>query len=165
MKFTVSWLKEHLETDASLEKTSETLTAIGLEVEQIIDNSTSLKDFIIAEIISAEQHPNADKLRVCQVNDGSSIRQIVCGAPNARAGIKVVLAREGVKIPANGLVIKKTAIRNVESNGMLCSFEELAIAGDSAGIIELKESYIAGSSAVAALGLDDQVIEIAITPN
>jgi phenylalanyl-tRNA synthetase beta chain len=165
MKFTLSWLKDHLDTNAPLDKIAETLTAVGLEVEQVIDQSAALKDFTVAEITEAVQHPNADKLRVCKVNDGSGIRQVVCGAPNARAGIKVVLAKEGVKIPANGMVIKKTAIRSVESNGMLCSAEELGISEESDGIIELPASAVVGESAVKALGLDDPVIEIAITPN
>ena len=165
MKFTLSWLKEFLETDASLAQISEKLTALGLEVEEIIDNSASLKEFIVAEILEATQHPNADKLRVCKVADGAGERQVVCGAPNARAGIKVVLATEGIKIPANGMVIKKSAIRGVESNGMLCSNEELGLAGDSAGIIELPASAKVGESAIYALGVDDPVIDIAITPN
>lgn len=165
MKFTLSWLKDHLDTTATLAEISEKLTAIGLEVESVTDNSASLAPFIVAEILEATQHPQADKLRVCKVNDGKSVRQIVCGAPNARAGIKVVLAQEGVKIPANGLVIKKTAIRGVESNGMLCSASELALGEDSAGIIELPASAEVGGPVVSILGADDPVIEIAITPN
>ena len=165
MKFTLSWLKEFLETDASLNQISEKLTALGLEVEEIIDNSASLKDFIVAEILEATQHPNADKLRVCKVADGAGERQVVCGAPNARAGIKVVLATEGIKIPANGMTIKKSTIRGVESNGMLCSNEELGLSGDSAGIIELPLDAKVGESAIYALGVDDPVIDIAITPN
>ncbi|HEU5046937.1 MAG TPA: phenylalanine--tRNA ligase subunit beta [Rickettsiales bacterium] len=165
MKFTLKWLKEHLDTSATIKQITDTLTAIGLEVEQVTDNSAALKDFIVAEIKEAVQHPNADKLRVCQVNDGSSVRQVVCGAPNARAGIKVVLATEGVKVPANGMVIKKSAIRGVESNGMLCSASELGLSEDSEGIIELPAAAVPGASLVATLGLDDPTIEIAITPN
>src|SRR5258707_1133467 len=100
MKFTLSWLHDHLETSATVEQITSTLTAIGLEVEQVIDNSKLLEGFVAAEILHAEQHPNADKLRVCKVTDGSVERTIVCGAPNAHVGIKVVLAREGVLIPA-----------------------------------------------------------------
>lgn len=165
MKFTQSWLKDFLDTTASLEQISETLTAIGLEVEEIIDNAAALKPFIVAQIEEAVQHPGADKLRVCKVNDGSTVRQVVCGAPNARAGIKVVLALEGVKIPANGMIIKKSSIRGVESNGMLCSGNELGISSDAAGIIELPTSAPLGVSIVNVLGLDDAVIDIAITPN
>lgn len=164
MKFTLAWLKDHLDTTATLAQIADKLTAIGLEVEQVNDPATALKDFIVAEIKEAVQHPNADKLRVCQVNDGSGVRQVVCGAPNARAGIKVVLAREGVKVPESGMVIKKTAIRGVESNGMLCSAHELNISEDSEGIIELPASAVVGEPVAKSLGLDP-VIEIAITPN
>ena len=165
MKFTLSWLKDHLDTTASLDDISKTLTAIGLEVEQIIDRGVALKPFTVAKILEAEKHPEADKLRVCKVESNSGILQIVCGAPNARAGLYVVLAQEGAHIPGNGMVIKKTKIRNVESNGMLCSLEELALTGDSTGIIELPETSQVGASAADALGLNDPVIEIAITPN
>jgi phenylalanyl-tRNA synthetase beta chain len=165
VKFTLSWLKDFLETDAGVDIISETLTSIGLEVESIIDHAAALKPFIVALVEQAVQHPNADKLRVCQVNDGTSVRQVVCGAPNARAGIKVALAREGVVIPANGMVIKKTSIRNVESNGMLCSGSELGLSTDNAGIIELPENAKLGESIVGVLGLDDPVFDIAVTPN
>lgn len=165
MKFTLGWLKEHLDTNATLDEVSKTLTAIGLEVEGIVDNSAALAPFIVAEIQEATQHPQADKLRVCKVNDGKGVRQVVCGAPNARAGIKVVLATEGVKIPANGMVIKKSSIRGVESNGMLCSASELGLGEDSAGIIELPISAVVGEPVVSILGADDPMIEIAVTPN
>ncbi len=164
MKFTLSWLKDHLDTNASLDEISKTLIMIGLEVEQVIDRSEALKPFTVAKILHAEQHPQADKLRVCRVQADVGELQIVCGAANARAGIYVALAKEGALIPANGMVIKKTRIRGVESNGMLCSAEELGIGGDSEGIIELPEANI-GESIVKVLGLDDPVIEIAITPN
>jgi len=165
MKITLSWLKDFLETTATVDQISETLTAIGLEVEGIIDHAAALKPFVVAQIEEATQHPGADKLRVCKVNDGSTVRQVVCGAANARAGIKVALAREGVTIPANGMVIKKTSIRSVESNGMLCSGRELGLSEDSDGIIELPASAKLGESIVGTLGLDDPVIDIAITPN
>jgi phenylalanyl-tRNA synthetase beta chain len=164
MKFTLAWLKEHLDTTASLDKISERLTAIGLEVESITDNSAALKPFTVAKILHAEKHPEADKLRVCKVLSDIGELQIVCGAPNARAGIFVALAKEGAVIPANGMIIKKTKIRNVESNGMLCSFEELGLDGNSDGIIELPESKI-GESIVSVLGLDDPIIDVAVTPN
>ena len=165
MKFTLNWLRDHLDTTATLDEISTRLTAIGLEVESVTDNAAALAPFIVAEIEDATQHPQADKLRVCKVNDGTSVRQVVCGAPNARAGIKVVLATEGVKIPANGMVIKKSDIRGVESNGMLCSAAELGLGTDGGGIIELPADAKVGESAVAALGANDPMIEIAVTPN
>ena len=165
MKFTLSWLKDFLETDASLDEIATTLTAIGLEVEEIVDQAAALAPFIVAQIEEAVQHPGADKLRVCRVNDGTSLRQVVCGAANARAGIKVILAREGVTIPANGMVIRKSTIRNVESNGMLCSGSELGLNDDGAGIVELPASAPLGESIVNVLGLGDPVIDIAVTPN
>lgn len=165
MKFTINWLKDHLDTSAPLQQISETLTAIGLEVEQITDRSEALKPFTVAKILQAEKHPEADKLRVCKVQSDIGELQIVCGAPNARAGLTVVLAKEGTTIPANGMVIKKTKIRGVESNGMLCSAGELALAGDSEGIIELPDSAQVGEAVVDVLGLNDPIIEIAITPN
>jgi phenylalanyl-tRNA synthetase beta chain len=127
MKFTLSWLKEHLDTDATPEQIGARLTAIGLEVESITDPGASLKDFIVGEVITAEKHPNADKLRLCSVSDGKDMLQIVCGAPNARAGIKVVLARPGTVIPATGDALKLGTIRGVESRGMMCSARELLL--------------------------------------
>ncbi len=164
MKFTLGWLKDHLDTTAPLDKISATLTAIGLEVESITDPANALKAFTVAKILQADKHPEADKLRVCKVQSDAGELQIVCGAANARAGIFVALAKEGAVIPGNGMVIKKTKIRGVESNGMLCSAEELALdmAGD--GIIELPEFPI-GAPVAEALGFNDPVIEIAITPN
>ncbi|MDX1975497.1 MAG: phenylalanine--tRNA ligase subunit beta [Rickettsiales bacterium] len=164
MKFTLSWLHEHLYTSASLDQISKTLTAIGLEVESVSNPAESLKAFTVAKILSADKHPEADKLRVCKVQSDAGELQIVCGAPNARAGIFVALAKEGAHIPGNGMVIKKTKIRGVESCGMLCSADELALGGDSAGIIELPEAPI-GAPIADVLGLNDPVIEIAITPN
>lgn len=165
MKFTLTWLKDYLDTAASAAEIADKLTAIGLELESMEDMDAKLSDFVVAKIEDAQPHPDADKLRVCKVNDGAGVRQIVCGAPNARAGIYVVLAREGVCIPANGMTIKQAKIRGVESNGMLCSFEELGMAGDSSGIVELSGEPQPGSSATKALGMDDVVFDIAITPN
>ena len=164
MKFTLTWLKDYLDTTASAEEISTTLTDIGLEVESMEDTGAKLSEFVVAKVQSAEKHPDADKLQVCQVFDGEATRQIVCGAPNARAGIYVVLAKEGVCIPSGNFKIKKAKIRGVESNGMLCSSEELGIGGDADGIIELVGEPTAGSSAAQALGMDDVVIDIAITP-
>lgn len=165
MKFTLNWLKDYLDTSANAGDISTALTDIGLEVEGMEDMSAKLADFITARIESTEKHPDADKLQICQVNDGQSTRQVVCGAPNARAGIDVVLATEGVCIPTNGMKIKKSSIRGVESNGMLCSADELGVGSDSAGIIELSGTPKPGSSAAAALGLDDVTFDVALTPN
>ncbi|WP_316857937.1 phenylalanine--tRNA ligase subunit beta [uncultured Cohaesibacter sp.] len=165
MKFTLSWLKDYLETDATLEEILEKLTIIGLEVEEVIDGAELLKDFTVAYVEEAVQHPDADRLRVCKVNTGKEVLQIVCGAPNARAGIKVVLAQNGSVIPANGMVLKPTKIRGVESNGMMCSEREMGISDEHDGIIELPEDAPIGEPFAPVLGLDDPVIDIAITPN
>src|SRR5580698_2188484 len=165
MKFTLSWLKEHLDTDATPAQIAERLTAIGLEVESITDARAALKDFIVGEVIACEKHPNADKLRLCSVSDGKDTLQIVCGAPNARAGIKVVLARPGTVIPASGEALKIGTIRGVESRGMMCSARELLLGEDHDGIIELAEGSKVGAPAAAALGLTDPVIDVSITPN
>src|SRR5690349_15747282 len=170
MKFTLSWLKEHLDTNADAKTIGERLTAIGLEVESIADPGAALKDFIVGEVITSEKQPNADKLRLCSVSDGANTLQIVCGAPNARAGIKVVLARPGTVIPASGDVLKLGTIRGVESRGMMCSARELLLGEDHDGIIELKPGAKAGAPVVAALveaGLlaNDPLFDVSITPN
>jgi phenylalanyl-tRNA synthetase beta chain len=170
MKFTLSWLKEHLDTDADVATIAARLTAIGLEVESITDPGAALKDFIVGEVVTAEKHPNADKLRLCSVSDGKDTLQIVCGAPNARAGIKVVLARPGTVIPATGDVLKLGTIRGVESRGMMCSARELLLGEDHDGIIELRPGAKAGAPVVAALveaGLlaNDPLLDVSITPN
>jgi phenylalanyl-tRNA synthetase beta chain len=165
MRFTLSWLKKHLKTEANLLQISETLTRIGLEVEEIIDKSKIYEPFIIAEIIEAIPHPNANKLQICKVNDGKQTLQVVCGAPNARAGIKVVLAPVGAMIPAGNFAIKAAKIRDVESNGMLCSREELLLDGDSSGIIELAPDALIGSKYASFASLDEVVIEVGLTPN
>src|ERR1700760_2696040 len=165
MKFTLSWLKEHLDTDADAATIAEKLTAIGLEVESVTDPGAGLKDFIVGEVVTAEKHPNADKLRLCTVNDGKDSLQIVCGAPNARAGIKVVLARPGTVIPASGEALKIGKIRDVESRGMMCSARELLLGEDHDGIIELAADAVVGAPAAPALGLTDPVFDVSITPN
>ena len=164
MKFTLSWLKEHLDTTASVDEISAKLTSTGLEVENLVNPAAGLDAFIVARIAEAAQHPNADRLRMCTVETGSETLQVVCGAPNARAGLKVVLARPGVTIPATGDVLKKGAIRGVESQGMLCSLEELKLPGDSAGIIELPADAPVGAPVTQVLSLDP-IIEINLTPN
>jgi len=166
MKFTLSWLKEHLETDASLEAIADRLTMLGLEVEEVIDLRTVLAPFTVAEVVTAEKHPDADRLKVCSVRtgDGGQDLKIVCGAPNARAGLKVVLARPGMTIPESGQVLKAGRIRGVESQGMMCSSRELGLGDDHSGIIELPAEAPLGASVADVLALDP-VIDIAITPN
>jgi len=166
MKFTLSWLKEHLQTDATLEQITERLNSIGLEVEGITDTGAAMRDFIVGEVIAADKHPNADKLRLCTVQTGSEELQIVCGAPNARTGIKVVLARPGTIIPATGEALKIGTIRGVESRGMMCSARELLLGEDHDGIIELKADAQVGGPVLSALNIvSDPVIDVSITPN
>ncbi|MEW5422299.1 phenylalanine--tRNA ligase subunit beta [Amorphus sp. 3PC139-8] len=166
MKFTLSWLKDHLETDASLETIVSTLTMIGLEVEEVTDTATALAPFVIAKVISADQHPNADRLRVCMVDTGAGDPvQVVCGAPNARAGMTGVFAAPGTHVPGTGVDLKIGAIRGVESRGMLLSERELGLSDEHSGIIDLPDDAPKGTPYAAWAGLDDPVIEIAITPN
>jgi len=166
MKFSLSWLKTHLQTEAPLATIVETLTRIGLEVEHVDNPAEQLAAFRIAEILEAVQHPNADRLRVCQVNVGEAKPlQVVCGAPNARAGLKTVFAAPGTHIPAKNITIAKGVIRGVESGGMMCSPEELGLDGDSAGIFELPGDAPVGQAYAAWAGLDDPIIEINLTPN
>lgn len=166
MKFTLSWLKEYLDTNASVNEISEKLTSIGLEVESVQDFSAILKPFTVAEILETEQHPQADRLRICKVNAGNGeVLSIVCGASNARAGIKIPLARIGTIIPNGNFEIKKSKIRGTESNGMLCSAEELNLAESSEGILELPENSEIGKPIASFIGRDDSLFEIAITPN
>ncbi|MBO0332982.1 phenylalanine--tRNA ligase subunit beta [Sneathiella sp. CAU 1612] len=165
MKFTVSWLKEHLEFDASLDELSDKLTSIGLEVEDILDHSKKLDAFRVAHVIEAVPHPDADRLRVCKVDTGKEVVQVVCGAPNARTGMKGVFAPSGAYVPGTDLLLKPTKIRGVESNGMLVSEREMGISDEHDGIIEMPEDAEIGASFVHLAGLDDPMIEIAITPN
>ncbi len=165
MKFTLAWLKDHLDTRASVAEIAEMLTRIGLEVEEVFDPATTLAPFRVAQVLKCEKHPNADKLQVCEVDTGSERLQVVCGAPNARAGLKAVFAPVGSTIPGSGLTLTKAKIRGVESNGMLLSERELELSDEHSGIIELPASAKIGSPAAKALGLDDAVIEVAITPN
>ncbi|MCC3304199.1 phenylalanine--tRNA ligase subunit beta [Sneathiella sp. HT1-7] len=165
MKFTVSWLKEHLEYNASLEDLSDRLTAIGLEVEEITDRAKDLAVFRVAHVIEAIQHPDADRLRVCKVDTGEGVVQVVCGAPNAHTGMKGVFAPSGAYVPGTDLWLKPTKIRGVESNGMLVSEREMGISDEHDGIIEMPEDTEIGASFAALAGLDDPVVEIAITPN
>lgn len=166
MKFTLSWLKEHLETDASLEDILDKLTIIGLEVEEVVNPAETFKDFVVGEVIDAKPHPDADKLKVCSVNIGAKEPvQVVCGAPNARTGLKGVFAAPGTYVPGIDVTLGKAKIRGVESQGMLCSERELELSDEHSGIIELEDGVQAGQSFVDVMQLDDPVIEIAITPN
>ncbi|MBC8050451.1 MAG: phenylalanine--tRNA ligase subunit beta [Chitinophagales bacterium] len=167
MKFTLDWLKDHLDTKASLDEISETLSRIGLEVEGIDNPGDKLGAFTVARVVAAEPHPNADKLRVCKVDTGKGMAQVVCGAPNARAGLIGVFAAPGVYVPGSDFTLGAAKIRGVESAGMLCSERELELSGEHDGIIELPESAAKhiGERFVDVMGLNDPVIEIAITPN
>jgi phenylalanyl-tRNA synthetase beta chain len=166
MKFTLSWLKEHLDTDASLDEVAKTLTMIGLEVEAIEDKAKALEPFKIVRVVSAVQHPNADRLRVCMVDTGAGEPvQVVCGAPNARGGMKSVFGTPGTYIPGKNITLSVGSIRGVESHGMLISPAEILISDDHSGIIDLPEDAPVGVSYAAYLGLSDPVIEINLTPN
>jgi len=169
VKFTLSWLKQPLETDASLDEIVERLTMLGLEVESVVDPALKLADFSVARIVEAVPHPDADKLRLCKVDavvaGKRQVLQVVCGAPNARAGLTGVFAPPGSTIPVNGMVLKSTKIRGQDSNGMMCSERELELSNEHEGIIELPASWEVGTPAAVALGQNDPVIEIAITPN
>ncbi|WP_375287375.1 phenylalanine--tRNA ligase subunit beta [Sphingomonas sp.] len=166
MKFTLSWLRDHLDTTASLEGVTDALTRIGLEVEGVDDPAAALADFRIARVLTAERHPQADKLQVLSVDTGDGAPlQVVCGAPNARAGLVGVLGLPGATVPANGMVLKVSAIRGVESNGMMCSSRELGLGEEHDGIIELAADAPVGTRFADFAGLDDPVIDVSITPN
>jgi phenylalanyl-tRNA synthetase beta chain len=166
MKFSLSWLRDHLDTDAPLARITDTLSAIGLEVEGVENPGEKLAPFRTARIIEALPHPNADRLRACRVDAGTGEAiSVVCGAPNARTGLHVVFAPPGAVIPASGITLKVGEIRGVTSAGMLVSARELALGEDHDGIIELPEATPVGASYAAWAGLDDPVIEIGVTPN
>lgn len=166
MKFTLSWLKDHLDTDASLETIVETLTMIGLEVEGVEDPAAKLKPFVVGHVLTAVQHPNADRLRVCTVDVGAAAPiQVVCGAPNARAGLKTVFAAAGTYIPGKDITLGVGQIRGVESFGMMCSAAELNLSEDHSGIMELAEDAPVGVSYAEFADLDDPVIDVSLTPN
>ena len=166
MKFTFSWLKDHLETNATLDEIVVGLTRLGLEVEGVEDPAAKLQGFGIARVLTAAPHPQADKLQVLTVDagDGNPL-QVVCGAPNARAGLVGVFGQAGATVPANGMVLRVAAIRGVESNGMMCSSRELELGDDHDGIIELPADAPVGTTFAEYAGLSDPVIDIAITPN
>ena len=165
MKFTLSWLKEHLETKAKIDVITDTLTNIGLEVENIEDKENDYKDFTIAKVISADKHPNADRLKVCKVETSKGKVQVVCGAPNAKSGMFGIFALIDTYIPGTNTNLKKSEIRGVESNGMLLSERELGISDEHEGIIELEGKHKIGDPIASIYGFDDPVIEINLTPN
>ncbi len=165
MKLTLSWLRTHLDTDASIEQIGATLTRIGLEVEGIADRGAALAPFRIARVIEAAPHPNADRLRACLVDTGEAVVSVVCGAPNARSGMKAVFAPPGSIIPETGIVLKASEIRGVSSAGMLLSAREMGLGEDHSGIVDLPEDAPVGQPYAAWAGLDDPLIEVSVTPN
>jgi phenylalanyl-tRNA synthetase beta chain len=165
MKTTLSWLKSHLDTDAPLDTIVKRLVMLGLEVESVTDRAAALAPFRVAHVVSAEPHPNAERLRVCVVDTGSERVQVVCGAPNARTGMRGVFAPVGSTIPRTGLLLKQSMIRGVASNGMLCSAYEMEISDDHEGIIELPPDAPVGESFAKVAGLDDAVLDVKVTPN
>jgi len=165
VKFTLNWLLDHLETMASPAEIAERLTMIGHEVDSVVNRGAALADFVVAEVVQAGPHPDADKLQVCTVDTGGEHLQVVCGAPNARAGLKGVFAPVGATIPEGGLKLKRARIRGVESFGMLLSERELQLSDEHGGIIELSSDIPAGTPAAEALGLADPVFDVGVTPN
>ncbi|ALL14073.1 phenylalanine--tRNA ligase subunit beta [Caulobacter henricii] len=164
MKFTLSWLKDHLDTEASATDVVAAMTMAGLEVEHVTDPATKLAAFTVAKIVEAVQHPNADRLRVCQVDTVDGRKEIVCGAPNARAGLTTIYAPIGAYVPGLGVTLVEKPVRGVVSNGMLCSASELEAASESDGIMELPDDLTVGTPAATALGLE-AVIDFEVTPN
>lgn len=164
MKFTLSWLKEHLETEATVDQVVEAMTMAGLEVEHVENPAAKLAAFSVAKIVEAVQHPNADRLRVCQVDTKDGRKEIVCGAPNARPGLTTIYAPLGAYVPGSGITLEARPVRGVVSNGMLCSASELETAEESDGIMELPDTLAVGASAAEALGLE-AVIDFEVTPN
>ena len=165
MKFTLSWLKTHLVTDAPLDRITDTLTQIGLELEGVANAGAPLADFRIAHVVETVPHPNADRLRVCTVDTGAGVVSVVCGAPNARTGMKAVFAAPGSVIPGSGVALKVGEIRGVKSAGMLLSAREMGLGDDHAGIVDLPADAPVGVPYATWAGLDDPMIEIGVTPN
>lgn len=165
MKFTLSWLKDHLETTLALADLADGLTRLGLEVEKIEDKAPSFAPFKVVAIQSALQHPDAEKLKVLMVETDQGVMQVVCGAPNARAGIKGILAPAGSYVPGIDMTMKKATIRGQESNGMMVTEKELGLSDDHDGIIEIDDKWPVGTPLADVYGLNDPVIEIKLTPN
>lgn len=164
MKFTLSWLKDFLDTNASVDEIAERLTAIGLEIEEVVDPLAAVKDLIVVSVDECVAHPDSDHLHVLKVNTGKELVQIVCGAPNARAGMKGILARPGDYVPAFGDKLKAGKIRGVESFGMMCAEDELGVGPDHTGIIECPEDAVIGAS-ITTVYPSDPVFDVSITPN
>ena len=165
MKFTLSWLKDHLDTDATLDQVVERLTMLGLEVEGVEDRAEGLEDFVVGEVLEAQKHPDADKLQILTVNNGAENLQVVCGAPNARKGLKGVFGASGMYVPGLDVTLKDATIRGVDSKGMMLSEREMGLSDEHTGIVDLDADAEVGARAVDVMGLADPVIEIAITPN
>ncbi len=165
MKFTLSWLKDYLDTSASVDEIAAGLLGIGLEVEEISDKTKALADFTVAHVREASKHPNADKLRLCVVETKDGVKQVVCGAPNARTGMKAIVALPGVVIPHNGTVFAPATIRGSESQAMLCSERELLLSEEHDGIIDVQGDWPVGTPAAVALGLDDPMFYVKVTAN
>jgi phenylalanyl-tRNA synthetase beta chain len=165
MKLTLSWLREHLDTDADIKVIESTLTNIGLEVESIEDRTEEFKSFTVAKVINVSKHPNADRLKICEVETIKGNFQVVCGAPNVETGILGVFAFENTYIPGTKIKLKKSKIRGIESCGMLVSEREMGLSNEHKGIIEIDQKYKVGDSFSTIYGLDDPIIEINITPN
>ena len=164
MKFTLSWLKDHLETEADVHQIAEAMTMAGLEVEEVLDPAAKLAPFTVARIVSAERHPNADRLQVCQVETADGMKEIVCGAPNARAGLTTIYAPIGAYVPGLGVTLVEKPVRGVVSNGMLCSASELELADESDGIQELPPEIPVGTPVAGLFGAEP-VIDFEVTPN
>lgn len=165
MKFTLNWLKDHLDTDATLEQVCERLTMLGLEVDGVEDRAKGLENFVVGEVLEAQKHPDADKLQILKVNNGIETLQVVCGAPNARKGLKGVFGASGMYVPGLDVTLKAATIRGVDSNGMMLSEREMGLSNEHTGIVDLPADAPVGARAVDVMGLSDPVIEIAITPN
>lgn len=164
MKFTLSWLKDHLETEADVHQIAEAMTMAGLEVEEVLDPAAKLAPFTVAKIVSAERHPNADRLQVCQVETVDGMKEIVCGAPNARAGLTTIYAPIGAYVPGLGVTLVEKPVRGVVSNGMLCSASELVLSDESDGIQELPPEIPVGTPVAGLFGAEP-VIDFEVTPN
>ncbi|MEJ0060288.1 MAG: phenylalanine--tRNA ligase subunit beta [Terricaulis sp.] len=165
MKFTLSWLQDHLATEADIDAIVEAMTMAGLEVEDVENPAAKLSAFTVARIISAAKHPNADKLQVCQVETKDGVLEIVCGAPNARAGLVTAFAPIGTYVPGSGITLEARPVRGVVSNGMLCSGAELQLDSDADGILELDTALKVGTPVADALHLSDPVVDFEVTPN
>src|SRR6476660_4795803 len=165
MKFSLDWLKEHLETSASASEVADKLTAIGLEVEEIVNPAEALAPFRVAKVLTAEKHPQADKLQLLTVDAGEGPVQVVCGAPNAHAGMLGVFGPPGAYIPGSDMTLGVRPVRGVESHGMMCSSRELELGDDHSGIIELPDDAPVGTAFTEYAGLDDPVFDVNVTPN